>query len=103
MIWPPPSSGSDRRIAAPVRRCGEVVRVELRVVRLWGRYVLIDDAGLVRCVGCWQLLPVEVLGATDNTHPVGLPFRAHGLLRDAPEGGLEDDVDPVPARWEMGW
>lgn len=80
--WPPPLSPDDRYEQAPVwdDDAGRHQLVRLRVVRLWGRLVLIDAAGRVHCDGCNELIDVAELGRRNNGHRPGLPFRATGTL-----------------------
>lgn len=95
--WPPPAGPDDWRT---VWLDGESVAV--RPVALWGREVLIDATDKVLCDGCWQLIDAEQLGQASNVHPVGLPRRDLGQLRDLP-----DDDDPrhvaavVPPEWQQ--
>lgn len=81
--WPPPPRSGDRHEHAPVRRDGRYELVRLRVVRLWGRDVLVDDQHRVHCHGCLELIPADDLARPDNGHPVGLPFRHDGQLTPA--------------------
>lgn len=81
--WPPPPTPDapwqERRL-----RCADLGDAGgtfiVRPVRLWGREVLIDEAHRVYCRGCASFLSVRLLGRIDNTHPVGLPYRAEGQL-----------------------
>jgi hypothetical protein len=87
--WPPPQRPTDEYVKRPVwSDSGPYADpVRLRLVRLWGREVAIDDAGRVHCHGCAAMVDVTELGSPDNGHPVGLPFRAGGRLRPVAEHG----------------
>jgi len=76
--WPPPPPLEDRWQDVRLRS-GE--RLALRQVWLWGRLVLIDEAGRVWCPGCLDLVDVRALGEVGNPHRVGLPNRGSGQLR----------------------
>jgi hypothetical protein len=47
----------------------------VREVRLWGKWVLIDELHDVYCEDCWRFVSVEELGHPFNPHRVGLPAR----------------------------
>lgn len=78
--WPPPPRPDDRYQRAAIWQDGVAMPVRLRVVRLWGRNVLVDEQARVHCGGCLELVPVDELARPDNGHRVGLPFRADGRL-----------------------
>ncbi|WP_148045023.1 hypothetical protein [Nocardioides marmorisolisilvae] len=46
--------------------------IRVRLVRLWGQDVLINEQDHVYCPDCFQFLAVEELGAPDNYHRVGI-------------------------------
>ncbi len=95
--WPPPPNPSTIWRTWWVGPYGRREKVRCRPTPLWGREVLVDEAGLVYCHGCAEFVGVADLARPDNGHPVGLPFRLDGRLIPAP------DVDDAPPRSELGW
>jgi len=85
--WPPPAQPGEWR---ELRVDPDTV-VQVRPVVLWGRQVLIDQASRVWCPSCRAFVDAADLGRIDNTHPVGLPFRATGRLVPAEEEDTAGD------------
>ncbi|MCU1668047.1 MAG: hypothetical protein JWP40_974 [Blastococcus sp.] len=94
--WPPARRPSDRTVG---RRTGTDIGapvVELREVLLWGRPVLIDEAGDVWCTGCLRTVPIPELMRVDSHHRVRPPgwSEANTATWYTP-GGPDDRTPPV--------
>lgn len=72
-------------------------RVTVRMVGLWGREVLIDEAHRVYCPDCWAFIEVARLASPFNGHFVGLRSRGGGT-RPVIASPPEWDDEPVNRR-----
>jgi hypothetical protein len=80
--WPPPATANSRHREVLVRRGDDRwYRERGRVVKLWGRDVVVDQAGDVYCPGCGRWVPAAELGRPDNRHQVGVPSPAGVVFR----------------------
>jgi hypothetical protein len=80
------------QIGAPV--------VELREVRLWDRWVLIDEAGGVWCQGCCRAVSLEELYRRDSLHLVRPPGWQAGIVEITFDGADSSQPD---APWRLQW
>ncbi len=94
--WPPPPDDTTVWQTVWVGPAHLRERVRVRPVVLWGREVLVREGDdLVWCnPGCLEFVPASELGAVDNGHPVGLPFRDDLRLRPT----AEDSPGPLEPR-----
>ena len=78
-VWPPPPTEERPWHEQALRlreNQGLKSWIAVRVVRLWGQDVLIDQDARVYCSDCWRFRSVEVLGGPFNGCRVGLPTQS---------------------------
>lgn len=75
--WPPPPTPSDVWETVPVMDAGTITRRRLRRVQLWGQPVLIDEAALVWCRRCYELLTPARASAPEEPHTIALPAHTY--------------------------
>lgn len=79
--WPPPSAPADELVEVIVNERDRGRRITGRVVKLWGRPVVIDGDGNVYCDYCHRFIPVADLADPFNKHPVGLRAGAGAVVQ----------------------